>query len=138
MNGETVAAMTTEHVVYGLDVFLAAVLGVIIVLGLIRAMHVGGWAFGKFFYALMDFFSKLYQSALGICVALLILLAVYLYFTSKGQRLEHRTALEKATPNTAYVISQAVNANTDDVRNATSLAFRHMKQLAEAFIAQTE
>lgn len=125
--------------VYLMDVLLAMFLAVLVVFflcGSVRLAHLGGQVVyrvgsfaGRFVYALMDFFSKLYQAALGIVIASVIVGALYFYFTTHEQRQHVHSAIEKASPVTSSLVRQAVD------RDAAQEAFWHLRNLTQSYFS---
>jgi len=137
----TDTAAVSESLIYGVDVALAVALGVVAILGVMRMLHVGGWVFykagsvvGRFFYGIIEFFSKLYQAALGLSFAIIILVAVYFYLTTHEQRTHVHATLEKVTPTTAQLVRQALDTNTTQLGDAAAMAYWHLKNLTGQFI----
>lgn len=123
--------------VYLLDVVLAILLAVLVVFflcGSIRLAHIGGRAAyrvgafgGQAVYALIDFFSKLYQAALGILIASVILGSLYFYLTTHEQRAHVHATLEKASPATTGLVKQAIQ------HDAAQQALWHLRNLTSSY-----
>lgn len=125
--------------VYVLDVVLALVLSVLVVFalcGAVRMAHIGGRVMyrvgsfsGRAAYAFIDFFSKLYQAALGIIVTTVILGALYFYLTTHEQRQSVHSTLERSSPVTSGIIKQVVE------HEATQKAKEHLRALAGTYLS---
>lgn len=128
----------TAHAAVVIDVLLAVLLAILVSIGMcgvLRALHLGGRvvyratsAVGRGAYAVIDFFSKLYQAAFGVLILGVILFSLYFYLTTHDQRASIHESLESVTPTAAGAVKAAM-----DPENA-QVAIRHIKNLAGKFI----
>jgi len=134
--GDEKAAVSLSEV-YLLDVVLAIILATLVVFflcGSIRLARAGGTllyragsVLGRATYAVLDFFSKLYQAALGILIATVVAVSLYFYFTTNEQRQHVHQAVESASPVTSGLVRQALE------HNGTQYAVEHLRHLAKTY-----